>query len=195
MNGLAVGTDELVQRRLRPFGADRTGFSYDPPMRTTRLLVGVLTAALLSVAGLGCGGASAGAPAQEAGRQLEGSNATDLPFGTGAYAGTTSQGLPISFTVAPATVDAVAFRWRARCADGRIHMNGILLGGTSIRDARFSVGGLLATGGRAQVSGRLEGSRASGRLSRWANSAFHTVCVARGVSWHAHRVPDNTDQL
>jgi hypothetical protein len=81
-----------------------------------------------------------------------------LPFRTGVYRGTTSQGLPI------------------------------FLGEAAIRDRRFSVRGLLATGGRARVSGRLRGSHARGTLSRWANSAFNTVCVARGVTWRAHLV-------
>ena len=111
-----------------------------------------------------------------------------LPFKLGLYAGTTSQGLPITFTVGQTSVDGIVFRWRARCADGRVHVNGISLGGARIRDARFSAAGLLVTGGRAHVLGRLHGSRASGRLSRWANSAFGTVCVARGIGWHAHLV-------
>lgn len=109
-----------------------------------------------------------------------------LGFKTGTYRGTTSQGLPISFAVGPSRIEAISFRWRARCADGRVHTNGIFLEGTRIRDRRFSVRAVLSTGGRARVSGRLSGGRARGRLSRWANSAFDTVCVARGIRWHAH---------
>lgn len=111
-----------------------------------------------------------------------------LPFSVGDYRGTTSQGLPIFFTVTPTSIEDVTFGWRARCADGRVHTNMIGLGGTSIRRRRFSVRGVLTTGGRAHVIGRLEGGRASGRLSRWAGSAFDTDCVARGIRWHAHVV-------
>lgn len=111
-----------------------------------------------------------------------------LPFRPGTYRGTTSQGLPIWFVVGQTSVEEVTFGWRAKCADGRIHTNSILLDGGPIRDRRFSVGGVLGTGGRARVSGRLSGDRASGRLSRWANSAFNTVCVARGVRWRARLV-------
>lgn len=111
-------------------------------------------------------------------------------FKTGTYAGTTSQGLPISFRVDRTSVQYVSFGWRAKCADGRVHTNGIGLGGTRIRGRRFSVHGLLDTGGRARVSGRLTGGHARGKLSRWANSAFNTVCVARGIRWHAHVVQD-----
>jgi hypothetical protein len=111
-----------------------------------------------------------------------------LPFRPGTYVGRTSQGLPIAFTVERTSVEDVYFRWRAKCADGRVHTNGIFLGGTHIHRGRFSVRGVLGTGGRARVSGRLRGGRARGRLSRWANSAFNTVCVARGIRWHAHVV-------
>ncbi len=121
--------------------------------------------------------------------------AADTTFRTGSYEGTTSQGLPISFTVTPTSVEDVFFGWRARCADGHVHTNGIVLGGTGIRDARFSVRGLLTTGGRAHVVGRLNGRNARGRLSRWAGSAFNTDCVARGIGWHAHLVPGETPSV
>jgi Concanavalin A-like lectin/glucanases superfamily len=111
-----------------------------------------------------------------------------LPFRVGDYRGTTSQRLPIFFTVTPTSVEDVAFGWRARCADGRVHTNMIDLGGTRVRRGHFSVRGLLTTGGRAHVIGRLSGGRARGRLSRWAGSAFGTDCVARGIGWHAHVV-------
>jgi hypothetical protein len=116
--------------------------------------------------------------------------ATAATFRTGSYEGTTSQGLPISFTVTPTSVEDVYFGWRARCADGHVHTNAIILGGTAIRRGRFSVRGLLTTGGRAHVVGRLSGSGARGRLSRWAGSAFNTDCVARGIGWHAHLASD-----
>lgn len=111
-----------------------------------------------------------------------------VPFSVGDYQGTTSQGLPIFFTVTPTSVEDVVFGWRARCADGRVHTNMIDLDGARIDHRRFSVRGLLTTGGRAHVIGRLSGGRARGRLSRWAGSAFNTDCVARGIGWHAHVV-------
>jgi hypothetical protein len=114
--------------------------------------------------------------------------AASLPYKTGTYRGTTSQGLPITFTVERSAVTDISFRWRAKCADGRVHSNGIGLGGTAIRGKRFSVRGLLMTGGRARVFGLLDGGRAEGTLSRWAGSAFGTNCRAMGITWRAHRV-------
>jgi hypothetical protein len=108
-----------------------------------------------------------------------------LGFTPGTYVGRTSQGLPIELDVGPMSIQDVAFGWRARCADGHVHTNTIDLGGGPIRDRRFSVFGVLTTGGRGRVRGRLSGERASGRLSRWAGSAFNTTCVARGIRWHA----------
>jgi concanavalin A-like lectin/glucanase superfamily protein len=111
-----------------------------------------------------------------------------LSYRTGDYEGTTSQGLPISFTVQQGFVQDISFEWRARCADGHVHTNGIGLGGASIRNGRFSTGGVLDTGAHATVSGRIRGSRARGTLSRWGNSAFNTSCPDRGVRWRAHLV-------
>lgn len=111
-----------------------------------------------------------------------------LGYETGTYEGTTSQRLSISFTVDQGGVEGLTFGWRARCADGRIHTNGISLGGGPIDDARFSLFGILNTGGRARVSGRLADDHAGGRLSRWDNSAFDTICVVRGIRWSAHLV-------
>lgn len=153
--------------------------------------IGTLAGALATLALVGCGGSGQGLS------DLSGQATTPAPlaFRTGSYQGITSQGLPIFFTVGPTSIDDITFRWRARCADGHVHANGIALGGTRIRDERFYVRGLLVTGGRARVSGRLRGSRASGKLSRWANSAFNTVCVARGVTWHAHLVSGGGSRL
>jgi hypothetical protein len=111
-----------------------------------------------------------------------------LGFRIGTYSGTTSQGLPIAFAVEQTSIQGVYFRWRAKCADGRVHTNAIVLPGARIRGRRFSVSGVLGTGGRARVSGKLTGGRARGRLSRWGNSAFGTACPARGIGWHAHVV-------
>ncbi|HEX7291953.1 MAG TPA: hypothetical protein VF250_12580 [Conexibacter sp.] len=109
-----------------------------------------------------------------------------LGFTPGTYVGRTSQGLPIGLEVGRTSIQYVEFGWRARCADGRVHRNSIGLGGAPIRNRRFSVFGVLTTGGRGRVRGRLDGERAHGRLSRWAGSAFDTTCVARGIRWHAH---------
>ncbi|HET6448004.1 MAG TPA: hypothetical protein VFG31_02755, partial [Conexibacter sp.] len=109
-----------------------------------------------------------------------------LGFTPGTYVGRTSQGLPIELAVGRTSIQYVAFGWRARCADGRVHQNTIGLEGAPLHRRGFSVFGVLSTGGRARVSGRIRGNRASGRLSRWAGSAFGTACVARGVRWHAH---------
>jgi hypothetical protein len=108
-----------------------------------------------------------------------------LGFAPGTYIGRTSQGLPIGLEVGRASIGFLAFGWRARCADGRIHRNTMGLQGAPIRDRRFSIAGRMTTGGRARVTGMIVGDRASGRLSRWAGSAFHTRCVARGIRWHA----------
>lgn len=111
-----------------------------------------------------------------------------LGFTPGTYVGRTGQGLPIELEVGATSIQYVAFGWRARCADGRVHTNTIGLDGAPIRDRRFSVFGVLDTGGRGRVKGRLRGERASGKLSRWAGSAFNTTCVARGIRWHARLV-------
>lgn len=121
-------------------------------------------------------------------RRAEPSPPPHLPFKIGTYEGTTAQRLPVSLTVDQTTVQDFSFRWRAKCADGKVHTNGIGIGGGTIRHGRFSLGGTLNTGGHARVSGRLAGGRASGVLSRWGNSAFNTSCPDRGVRWHAHFV-------
>jgi hypothetical protein len=112
-----------------------------------------------------------------------------LGYRPGTYVGRTSQRLPIELEVGATGVQYVAFGWRARCADGRVHTNSIGLGGAPVRHGRFSVFGVLTTGGRGRVIGRIHGERAHGRLSRWAGSAFGTTCVARGIRWHAHFSP------
>jgi hypothetical protein len=112
--------------------------------------------------------------------------AQQLGFTPGTYVGRTSQGLPIELEVTRTSVQYVAFGWRARCADGRVHTNTIGLGSAPIRNRRFSAFDVLSTGGRGRVRGRISGDRASGKLSRWAGSAFRTTCVARGIGWRAH---------
>ena len=103
----------------------------------------------------------------------------------GSYVGVTSQGLPITFEVNPGSVSSVRFAWRARCADGQVHTNTIALDSTRIHYGVFSLGGLLETGGIAHVDGKIEGSNASGVLSRSRGTAFGTNCRATGITWEA----------
>ena len=83
----------------------------------------------------------------------------------GRYVDETSQGLPISFIVAGATVRDLSFGWRARCDDGQVHANTIALPGGAIHYRVFSSGGPLETGGIAHVDGKFDGAQASGNLS------------------------------
>ena len=104
----------------------------------------------------------------------------------GTYAGTTSQGLPIAFSVTPAGgLESVRFGWRARCEDGRVHVNTILLPGAQIENESYAVGGTLETRGVAHVDGRFDESKASGVLSRSRGTAFGVNCRATGVTWTA----------
>lgn len=107
-------------------------------------------------------------------------------FRPGTYTGTTSQGLPIFFTVSRTAVRSVLFRWRGRCGDGKAHTNTVFLRGRAlVHRRRFSLGGRLDTGGSARVSGRLEGVRASGTLSRTGASASGARCAVKRIGWHA----------
>ena len=110
---------------------------------------------------------------------------TRSPYALGDYEGTTSQGLPISLTVQDGAVTDISFRWRATCADGQVHTNGIDLGGAAIHDGSFATSAILDTGAHAEISGRIGASSARGTLSRWGNSAFNTSCPDRGVRWSA----------
>lgn len=108
-------------------------------------------------------------------------------FQAGTYKGKTSQNLPFTLTVSRTAVISIEFEWRAKCADGQRHRNGISVGGVQIVRRSFSTGGTLNTGGKVQVDGKLRGRVAWGHLSRWGPSAFGTFnCPARGVSWKAH---------
>ena len=107
------------------------------------------------------------------------------PFRTGTYVGRTSQGLPISFTVGDSSAQGIYFRWRGRCADGRVRTKGMVLASAHISDGHFSVDGVLRTGGRGRVSGSVSGGRARGTLSRWGDTAFGTTCRVRDVRWSA----------
>jgi hypothetical protein len=113
---------------------------------------------------------------------------TVASFNSGAYVGSTSQGLPISLLVAPTSVESVRFAWTARCADGQAHSNVIVLGVVSINSGHFSESATLITGASSSVAGQLVGDTASGTLSRGGPSAFGTDCTADGVTWHADRL-------
>src|SRR5688500_10016855 len=104
----------------------------------------------------------------------------------GTYAGTTSQGLPIAFSVSPdGDMVDVVFAWRARCEDGQVYVNTIVLPGGPIGDGSFKTGGTLETGGIGHVSGAFDGSDASGDLSRSRGTAFGVNCNLSGVEWSA----------
>jgi hypothetical protein len=106
---------------------------------------------------------------------------------TKTFTGTTSQGLPISFTATPTAILSLNFDWTANCADGQTHTNTISAGGGPISQGSFSLGGILNTGGSFQVDGTVNGSTASGTLSRSGPSAFGTFdCTATGVTWQAN---------
>lgn len=102
------------------------------------------------------------------------------------YVGTTSQGLPISFTATSSSADNITFTWQAACSDGQTHTNSIDVGNVPISAGAFSTSGTLNTGGQVSVSGQVSGSTASGQLSRSGPTAFGTDCTDSGVTWTAH---------
>jgi hypothetical protein len=107
-------------------------------------------------------------------------------FRPGKYTGDTSQGLPISIAVSQTEVRSVVFRWQGRCSDGKTHANTVILRGRArVRHGQFSLGAHLDSGGSASVSGRLDGDRASGTLSRLGASISGTRCVVKEIKWHA----------
>lgn len=110
------------------------------------------------------------------------------PKQTTTFRGTTSQGLPISFTTTSTAVLSLSFDWTALCADGQTHTNTISAGGGEIHNGSFSLGGTLNTGGTFHVDGTVTGTSASGTLSRSGPSAFNTDCLADGVTWQANAV-------
>ena len=108
----------------------------------------------------------------------------------GTYGGTTSQGLPIAFSVSPSgDVLDLRFAWRARCEDGQVYVNTIVLPGGPVTDGSFQSGGGLETGGIAHVTGTFDGSEASGALSRSRGTAFGVNCNLSGVEWSASPGP------
>ena len=116
-------------------------------------------------------------------------------FQPGHYAGTTSQGLPISLFVSRAEVGSALFDWRAVCADGKTHRRAILLHGRPIEDGgHFAhVDQSLHTGGLASISGTIAGVTATGALSRRGTNSFGTECVVEDVTWEARWTRDLTE--
>lgn len=107
-------------------------------------------------------------------------------FKPGTYTGTTSQGLPVFVAVGRTAVRSAFFRWRGRCGDGKAHTSTVLLQGRArVHNGRFSLDGRLDTGGRARVSGRLDGVHASGTLSRTGVSGSGAKCAVTRIRWHA----------
>jgi hypothetical protein len=123
------------------------------------------------------------ARAQQTGRV----KAPQLPaFRPGTYTGITGQGLPVFIAVSRTAVRSAFFRWHGKCSDGKVHTSTVhIRGRAEVHRGRFSLGGRLDTGGSARVSGKLEGVRASGTLSRTGVSASGARCAVKGISWHA----------
>jgi hypothetical protein len=153
-----------------------------------RSIAGIrVTLAVTMVAGLGlllggCGGGDETTTVTSTVTVQSQSGVTDVE----GYSGTTSQGLPVSFAATHKAVLTVSFGWTARCEDGQVHTNTIRLGGAPIQNGSFVIDALLETGGVAHFEGTVEGSKASGHLSRSKGSAFGTNCLAAGISWKAH---------
>ena len=159
----------------------------------SRRLAGLAPAVLIAVfAAAGCGGSSqtvtktltaSGAPTSRSTVTMS----TPGPSAR-AYLGATSQGLPISFVVTSTSVVSIRFAWRATCADHQMHQNTILFPSTPITAGAFWASGTLNTGASSSVSGHVNGSAASGRLSRSGPSSFGTNCLDTGVTWTAHAI-------
>jgi len=147
--------------------------------RTATIFAAMVIAGL---GGAGCGVAIGGDETRTVTSTVtappESSNATT-------YSGTTEQGLPISFAATENAVLDLSFGWRAPCADGQVRSNSIGLGGTSIHNGTFSFGGVLETGGVAQVEGQIDGDRASGTFTRSRGTAFGINCKVADVAWQA----------
>ena len=146
--------------------------------------VGALAALLLSILTVaGCGGSQTTVTRTvDSSPAAPSAQVTSLPRD---FAGTTSQGLPISFTVTPTSVASIEFAWRAVCSDNQTHSNTIILGSASITSGDFSASGKLNTGASSAVSGHVSGRTATGQLSRSGPSAFGTDCAAAHVKWSA----------
>ena len=143
-----------------------------------RLTIALLGVGLAASAAAGCG--SGGTETVT----VPGSSAPSAP-GAVRFSGTTEQGLPVSFLATGTSVSDFYFGWRAPCADGQTRTNSISLGGTVLHDGTFSKGGVLETGGVAQVEGQIDGASASGTFSRSRGTSFGVDCKISDVSWSA----------
>ena len=142
-----------------------------------------MAALLLSILALtGCGGSTTVTRTVRSSPPAPSAVVTSLPSD---FVGTTSQGLPISFTVTPTSVESIQFAWRAVCSDNQTHSNTIILGSAPITSGNFSAFGKLDTGASSAVSGHVRGRSATGQLSRSGPSAFGTNCAAAHVRWSA----------
>lgn len=138
--------------------------------------------ALISLGIAGCGGSDESTTTVTSTVTVPSASA---PAGATAYTGTTDQGLPVAIVATSDAVLEFRFGWRAPCADGQVRSNSISLGGGPIHDGTFSFGGVLETGGVAQVEGTISGDRASGTFSRSKGTAFGINCKVTDVSWQA----------
>lgn len=150
-------------------------------IKGNRMAVALAPLAAFALAASGCGGSDDTTTTTVTSTVT----APSGPAGTTTYTGTTEQGLPIEFTATPNAVLDLSFGWRAPCADGKERTNSIGLGGGPIHGGTFSFGGVLETGGVAQVEGTISGDRASGTFSRSRGTAFGIDCKITDVAWRA----------
>lgn len=172
---------ESVQAIVEPLRLREPGRE---PERKTMIRTGIVAALLVSVLTVaGCGGST-----KTVTQTVDSSPAASSAQATSSprdFVGTTSQGLPISFTVTSTSVESIQFAWRAVCSDGQTHSNTIVLGSASITSGNFSASGQLNTGASSALSGHVSGRTATGQLSRSGPSAFGTDCSAPDVRWNA----------
>ena len=105
------------------------------------------------------------------------------------YSGTTSQGLPVFLTAIGNHIASIVFRWRATCADGRVHTAMTILTGTRVHRGRFPIDKTLRNRASARMSGKIDSSVASGSFSRRGPTGFKTTCAVKGVTWRARSAP------
>jgi hypothetical protein len=105
------------------------------------------------------------------------------------YVGSTSQGIPVTMDTSEQGVTDFTFYWRSRCSDHKIHVNGIDAGGGSATPVsskgKFSIHGVLNTGGFFRIKGTIKPSRAFGTLTRHGKTAFGVNCRIPTVHWRA----------
>ena len=167
-----------------PDKTDERGRAPRSDRRPRKPGAGTVATVLLSILAVaGCGGSNTTVTRTvDSSPATSSAEATSLPR---AFVGTTSQGLPISFTVTSASVDSIQFAWRAVCSDNQTHSNTIVLGSAPLTSGNFSASGKLNTGAFSAMSGHVSGRTAAGELSRSGPSAFGTDCVAAHVRWRA----------